>query len=174
MIGPLALRPCALLRAWGFCHIWHFMRSPLRPLVRPCIFFASILMLSKSYLPRRCDWKGVVFYKSPYLCRGLDSFWFSLPSPFCIVTFYLAINLWGSSTNRPTKQHSTASTPMLEDSVAWQKNHLRGFNQDPIWASVFLGGQRPTSCPKSSIDFKIQEDPKRSNKWSWHSQWTLK
>ena len=115
MIGPLALRPCALLRAWGFCHIWHFMRSPLRPLVRPCIFFASILMLSKSYLPRRCDWKGVVFYKSPYLCRGLDSFWFSLPSPFCIVTFYLAINLWGSSTNRPTKHHSTASTPMLEE-----------------------------------------------------------
>ena len=55
-IGPLALRPCALLRAWGFLPhsinilqiplwydvIWCVLRSPLRPLARPCIFDASI------------------------------------------------------------------------------------------------------------------------------------
>ena len=57
-IGPLALRPCALLRAWGFLSHsinilqiplwygdmmwWCVLRSPLRPLARPCIFDASI------------------------------------------------------------------------------------------------------------------------------------
>ena len=58
-IGPLPLRPCALLRAWVFFAtfnkyppnsiviwwydvIWCVLRSPLRPLARPCIFDASI------------------------------------------------------------------------------------------------------------------------------------
>ena len=59
-IGPLALRPCALLRAWFFLPhsiikytpnsmviwwyglIWYVLRSPLRPLARPCIFDTSI------------------------------------------------------------------------------------------------------------------------------------
>ena len=55
-IGPLALRPCALLRACGFLphsinilqipwwygDMEYVLRSPLRPLARPCIFDASI------------------------------------------------------------------------------------------------------------------------------------
>ena len=58
-IGPLALRPCALFRAWGFLPhsinilqipwwydgdmvIWYVLRSPLRPLAQTCIFDASI------------------------------------------------------------------------------------------------------------------------------------
>ena len=86
-IGPLALRPCALLRAWVFFAtfneyppnsmviwwymvIWYVLRSPLRPLARPCIFDASIsciIMLSKSYLPRRCDWKDGFFKINPHI-----------------------------------------------------------------------------------------------------------
>ena len=45
--------------------IWYVLRSPLRPLARRCIFDASI-MLSKSYLPGRWDWKGFFFNESPY------------------------------------------------------------------------------------------------------------
>ena len=30
-------------------------------------FWCLYIMLSKSYLPRRCDWKDGVFYKSPYI-----------------------------------------------------------------------------------------------------------
>ena len=57
-IGPLALRPCALARVgffatfnkyppnsiviWWYDVIWCVLRSPLRPLARPCIFDASI------------------------------------------------------------------------------------------------------------------------------------
>ena len=46
-------KPWEQYRESDLQYVW---RSPLRPLARPCIFFLYI-MLSKSYLPRRCDWK---------------------------------------------------------------------------------------------------------------------
>ena len=82
-IGPLALRPCALLRAWGFCHIQWIsskfhgdmviygdmvcLALALAPSCAALHFWCLYIMLSKSYLPLRCDWKDGVFYKSPYV-----------------------------------------------------------------------------------------------------------
>ena len=77
-IGPLTLRPCALLRAWGFLpHSINILQIPLwygdmmwygvscaRPcaLLRGLHFWCLYIVLSKSYLPRRCDWKGRFFF----------------------------------------------------------------------------------------------------------------
>ena len=86
-IGPLALRPCALLRAWGFLpHSINILQIPLwygdmmwcmvclalalAPSCAALHFWCLYIMLSKSYLPRRCDWKDGVFYKSPYRYLG--------------------------------------------------------------------------------------------------------
>ena len=85
-IGPLALRPCALLRAWGFLphsinilqipwwygHMDWYGMSCARPcaLLRGPAFWCLYIMLSKSYLPRRCDWKDGVFYKTPSMFNG--------------------------------------------------------------------------------------------------------
>ena len=82
-IGPLALRPCALLRAWGFLpHSINILQIPWwygdmdwygMSCARPCVLlrgpaFLMPIMLSKSYLPRRCDWKdGFFLNKSPYV-----------------------------------------------------------------------------------------------------------
>ena len=74
MIGPLALRPCALLRAWGFCHVCYVLRSPLRPLARPCIFDASI-SCSKILSAPKTWLKGRVFLQTPI--------WWSSTVTFC-------------------------------------------------------------------------------------------
>ena len=70
-IGPLALRPFALLRAlarvrvfatfnkyppnsmviWWYGLIWYVLRSPLRPLARPCIFDASMSCSQNPFSP---------------------------------------------------------------------------------------------------------------------------
>ena len=83
-IGPLALRPCALLRAGSFCHphsinisskfhgdmvIWIDMVCLALALAPSCAalhFWCLYIMLSKSYLPRRCDWKDG-FFINPHI-----------------------------------------------------------------------------------------------------------
>ena len=78
-IGPLALRPCALLRAWGLLpHSINILQIPrwygdmvclARALAPSCAalhFWCLYIMLSKSYLPRRCDWKDGSFNESPH------------------------------------------------------------------------------------------------------------
>lgn len=44
-----------------------FLRSPLRPLARLCIFWPLHITLSKSYLTRKGDQEDGVLYKSPYM-----------------------------------------------------------------------------------------------------------
>ena len=84
-IGPLALRPCA---RGVFCHIqwisskfhcdmviWCDMVCLALALAPSCAalhFWCLCIMLSKSYLPRRCDWKDGFFYKSPHDFRDLE------------------------------------------------------------------------------------------------------
>ena len=52
---------------WWYGLIWYVLRSPLRPLARPCIFDASIsCSQNPNYLPRRCDWKDV-FFINPHI-----------------------------------------------------------------------------------------------------------
>ena len=62
--GMSCARPCALLRSPAF----------LMPLYHA--------MLSKSYLPRRCDWKDGGFHKSPYTYSSVFMAWFATPEKF--------------------------------------------------------------------------------------------
>ena len=107
-IGPLALRPCALLRAWVFLpHSINILQIPLwygdmmwygvscarpcAPLARALHFWCLYIMLSKSYLPRRCDWKDGVLYRSPYI---IDYVLF-----FHILTYWIYDDNWWHTRN---------------------------------------------------------------------------
>ena len=77
-IGPLALRPCALLpRVFLLPHSKNILQIPwwygdmvclalaLAPSCAALHFWCLYIMLSKSCLPRRCDWKDGFFLWIP-------------------------------------------------------------------------------------------------------------
>ena len=112
-IGPLALRPCALFCAWVFLPhstntvsskfhgdmvIWIDMVCLALALAPSCAalhFWCLYIMLSKSYLRRRCDWKDGVFI-NPHLplsrCSSTSAR--LLPKSSCVAALG-----WNSSNN---------------------------------------------------------------------------
>ena len=115
MIGPLAFRPL-----WGFCHIWYVLRSPLRPLARPCIFDASRWCSPNLICPEDVIERTVFVYKSPYPNqlsqpphnqRGdFKTFWKNISEHICQSSwqFFQSLtrgNLHETSTTRPRNAH---------------------------------------------------------------------
>ena len=62
MLGPLALRPCALLRAWGFQHI-PFIACRILGTLHVAIKIKSSLWTATLCLALRCHW-GKCYYQT--------------------------------------------------------------------------------------------------------------
>ena len=131
-IGPLALRPCALLpRVFLLPHSKNILQIPwwygdmvclalaLAPSCAALHFWCLYIMLSKSYLPRRCDWKDGFFYESPHILGCLDSLnILYLLRPSQVSSHLCLVNLMDLS----APWHFIARVPCLRD------KHIHGFH----------------------------------------------